>query len=467
MKRKQVRNVILSITVPLALIALIYIFISLYYMNHFYNGTWINGVNFSHKTVDEAMDQLMEYKSSYTLRLVESNGDQELIKGSDIDYAETFDGIRQIKEEQGMWKWIFAFTSVNFYTVGSSTSYDEAKLRDVIAGLECVNSPDVTQPQNAYVEFTENGVSVVPERQGTAVDQERLFQAVKHALDSQERRVYMTDEGCYLMPEITVDSPEILEVMSVVDKIRGTVVTYTFGDATEVLDGSVTGSWLRQAEDGGITVDTGRVQAYVQGLASQYDTYGGSRQFVTTYGRTVTVGGGNYGWAIDIEAETEELTRLLLAGESTTREPVYSSTAARRGGNEIGDTYLEISISDQHMWFYKNGQLLVDTNIVTGNPNLGYDTPKGSYKVLTRYPNIVLKGKNYDGSEYESPVDYWIGFKGQGYGVHDASWRGDNQANYGGTIYIGGGSHGCVNTPLSKVKAIYDNITIGTPVLIY
>lgn len=101
MKRKQVRNVILSITVPLALIALIYIFISLYYMNHFYNGTWINGVNFSHKTVDEAMDQLMEYKSSYTLRLVESNGDQELIKGSILIMLKRLTVYVRLKKNRG------------------------------------------------------------------------------------------------------------------------------------------------------------------------------------------------------------------------------------------------------------------------------------------------------------------------------------------------------------------------------
>ena len=64
---------------PLALIALIYLVVSLYYTKRFYNGTWINGVNFSNKTVEEAKESLKEYKESYILRTIEPNGDQEVI----------------------------------------------------------------------------------------------------------------------------------------------------------------------------------------------------------------------------------------------------------------------------------------------------------------------------------------------------------------------------------------------------
>ncbi len=66
------------------------------------------------------------------------------------------------------------------------------------------------------------------------------------------------------------------------------------------------------------------------------------------------------------------------------------------------------------------------------------------------------------GEDYESYVDYWLGFNG-GIGIHDASWRDD----FGGDIYQGNGSHGCVNTPFDKVKTIYEHVEVGTPVYVY
>lgn len=197
---------------------------------------------------------------------------------------------------------------------------------------------------------------------------------------------------------------------------------------------------------------------YVESLAATYDTVGNSREFVTSMGSTVTVQGGNYGWQIDVDAETAALLEILASGESVAREPVYLSAAYKHGGNEIGDTYVEISIENQHMWYYEDGQLLVETDIVTGNPYQGNSTPVGSYKVLNKHTSIILKGE-----DYESFVNYWIGFKGTAYGLHDASWR----SYYGGTIYLGNGSHGCVNTPYTNVQAIYNEVEIGTPVLIY
>ena len=66
------------------------------------------------------------------------------------------------------------------------------------------------------------------------------------------------------------------------------------------------------------------------------------------------------------------------------------------------------------------------------------------------------------GPGYSSFVNYWMGFYG-GCGIHDASWR----SSFGGTIYKGNGSHGCVNTPLEKVKYIYEHTDYGTPVYVY
>ena len=119
-------------------------------------------------------------------------------------------------------------------------------------------------------------------------------------------------------------------------------------------------------------------------------------------------------------------------------------------------TYIEVSIAQQHMWFYENGKLLLDTDVVTGNKDSA-DTPTGTYSIESRAQDTTLTGEGYS-----SFVSYWMGFYG-GYGIHDASWR----SSFGGDIYEGNGSHGCVNTPYEKVKIIYEHTDYGTPVYVY
>ena len=120
-------------------------------------------------------------------------------------------------------------------------------------------------------------------------------------------------------------------------------------------------------------------------------------------------------------------------------------------------TYIEVSIAQQHMWFYKDGKLMLDTDVVTGNADGECDTPTGNFSVESMARDTTLTGPGYS-----SFVNYWMGFYG-GCGIHDASWR----SSFGGDIYRGNGSHGCVNTPYEKVKKIYENVEYGTPVYVY
>ena len=118
--------------------------------------------------------------------------------------------------------------------------------------------------------------------------------------------------------------------------------------------------------------------------------------------------------------------------------------------------YIKVSISEQKLYYYEYEELVLSTPVVTGKNST--PTPTGNYKVLNKARNVTLRGSNYT-----SFVNYWIAFIGHSYGIHDASWR----DTYGGTIYKNNGSHGCVNTPLDKVKQLYDLVEIGTPVYVY
>ena len=142
-----------------------------------------------------------------------------------------------------------------------------------------------------------------------------------------------------------------------------------------------------------------------------------------------------------------------ITGTSHTKEINVSNKIY---GVATGSTYVEVNISAQRMWLYKNGKCIVDTPVVTGT-RYSMDTPKGYFDIYSRARNTVLTGPGY-----ASPVDYWMAFSG-GCGIHDASWR----SSFGGNIYTYNGSHGCINTPYNAVRTIYNNTTYGTPVIVY
>ncbi|MFA9378073.1 MAG: L,D-transpeptidase family protein [Lachnotalea sp.] len=234
-------------------------------------------------------------------------------------------------------------------------------------------------------------------------------------------------------------------------------VEYNFINSKEIVDKDLISKWLIFDEEK-VVLDEEKVGEYVEGLAQKYDTVGKERTFVNSHGKSVTVAGGPYGWNIDCQKETKELIDIINQGISVTdREPEYKQKAKTRGINDIGNTYVEVNMSEQKMWFYKEGELIVSTDIVTGNTTRGNGTPTAVGYIYNKVRNINLVGTGY-----VAFVHYWMKVNGS-IGIHDASWR----KNFGGTIYTTNGSHGCINTPYDNVKTIYENIEVGTPVVIF
>lgn len=126
-------------------------------------------------------------------------------------------------------------------------------------------------------------------------------------------------------------------------------------------------------------------------------------------------------------------------------------------GVDVGDTYIDVNIAEQHMWLYVDGELITDCDVVTGNYGTN-DTPKGVHTIWQRQSPATLVG-----ADYRTPVDYWLAFTYSGCGIHDATWR----SSFGGSIYMGNGSHGCVNTPYDDVRIIYNNVSLGTYVVVH
>ena len=146
-------------------------------------------------------------------------------------------------------------------------------------------------------------------------------------------------------------------------------------------------------------------------------------------------------------------------------DPVYEREGFERydDGSDLKDTYVEVDLSRQHLWYYQNGQLMLSTPVVTGDvANKGF-TNIGVGSILSKETNKDLKGTNFDGSNYSVPVKYWMPIGWDGEGLHDASWRSTFGANY----YLYSGSNGCVNMPKDQAEKLFSLVKMNTPVVVY
>ena len=122
-------------------------------------------------------------------------------------------------------------------------------------------------------------------------------------------------------------------------------------------------------------------------------------------------------------------------------------------------SYVEVSIGAQHLWFYKDYQLLYETDVVTGCIAKNTPTQTGIFPIAYKEsPATLIPSNETNGT----PVKYWMPFY-DGQGLHDANWR----SAFGGNIYQTSGSHGCVNMPYPAAEFIFNNADTGTPVVLY
>lgn len=464
--RKKSRKVLFGIAGGIAACLLLgYVSLAVYYHDRFYPGTVINDNSFGGKKVEDVKEILKKSSKDYVLTIKEKEDKTELISGEAIKLQYKDDReLDEVKEKQNSWLWPIQIFQDKIYMVSMEHSYDEASFTQAVNQLACMQDANMTPPQDARLEDDDTAYQIVPEVEGTALDKEKTTEVIKKAVDERRTEVSLTDEDCYLKPTVLQSDEELAKEAEKLNKITATQITVNFGNGTETVTRDMLKSWLVKGEDGTYTFDVNLVKPVVIGWSEKYNTYGKPRDFKTSGGGTVRLTTGDYGWRVWQDKTTDALIAALNAGQSGELEPTWLYKGQTHEGNDINGTYVEISIDQQRMWFYKNGTCLVDTPVVTGNPNKGHGTPKGGvWRLKDKASPFTLVGKKPDGSiDYEEPVNYWMPFNG-GVGIHDLTKR----SSFGGDIYLTNGSHGCINTPLDNVRTIYENIEVNTPIVVY
>lgn len=436
---------------------------SVYCSSHFSKGTIINEIDASGLTMEELESRMREYVLTVRERTGEGGYITETITGDQIGVTvSNTDELNGILKQQNILKAISSYIKgeQQVYTVENLYAYVDSALMTAILKLRGFQESFVTGPENAHIsEYDpQTGYRIVPEIRGNVLNQTKTIQTVETAVDALLTEIDLEKAGCYEEPSVYADDAKLTERLAQMKQYTDLRIVYHFGQQEEVIDGSVLSGWLLVDEETNkVSVSEEKIDDFVVMLRKKYDTIFRSREFQTSYGKTITIEGGDYGWWMNYSQEQEQLKEMIRNGESGERIPVYYQTAAVYGSQDYGNTYIEINLTAQHLFLYVNGEKKMESEFVSGNAARGFDTPAGIYGITYKEQDAMLVGENY-----ETPVSYWMPFNGN-IGLHDAIWR----DSFGADIYKKSGSHGCVNMPYLKAKELYGEIAKGTPVICY
>ena len=402
--------------------------VSYYYTNHFFEGTTINGINSSNKTAYEVEQEIASKMADYSIEIKARDQEAQTITGSDIDYRYISSGeILNLLKEQKPYEWVKGFFEKTTYTAKEETAFDKTKLENEVKSLNCAQKENQVAPENAYVSFNNSEFTIVPETAGSELKVKEAYQMISEAISSDDAEVDLgSNPDAYVTADITSDSADLQATVDAYNNFAKASITYTFGDETVTLDGNTIKDWLQFDEKGQLIQDDA---------------------------------------SFNQDGEVAQLTQEIQSGTQTTREPVYSMRANSYGVNDLGNTYIEVDLTEQYMWYYQDGNVIFESDIVSG---LASDperkTPPGIFTLYYKKSPDVLRGtKKADGTySYEQPVTYWMPFNG-GIGFHDADW----QPYFGGDRYLTGGSHGCINMPPDKAGELYNIIQYNVPIICF
>ncbi|WP_246597575.1 L,D-transpeptidase family protein [Faecalicatena faecalis] len=285
-----------------------------------------------------------------------------------------------------------------------------------------------------------------------------------------DSKINLEKEKCYAIPAFTSDSDLVRQACSQMNQYCEASITYPMNEPV-VVDKALISKWLKVDDKMNVMFHDDAVRQWLSEFGDQYDTVGTTRTFTTPTGKSTSVSGGTYGWSIDEDTEFEKLKSSIQNKEVVTREPAYyiGGVAASHAMPDWGNTYVDVDLSEQHMWYLKDGAIVLETDVITGEPIPEKITPEGTFSIQDKKQNEVLVG-SIDPStgkpSYETQVSYWMRITWDtGVGLHDATW----QSSFGGTLnqIPDVGSHGCINMPIDQAAALYHMIEVGTPVVVH
>lgn len=403
----------------------------------------VGGVDLTGLTAEEAAAALNEAAAAYKLSLTVNSKPlsftaEELgLKLDDAALASLLDAVANGTEGSDA-----VFT------------YDRDALKSLLKGA--LN----TAPKNATVSYdsSKGKFVAVGGSNGTEYDVDAALDTAAAAIANLTASAEVEVKTTSVAPELTASSDKVKTAVNTANGYLNISLTYTYtpdggSAAKESMGVSTIASFIKVSEKMEVSVSKSAIESYCATMGDRHNGADYKGAFKTTNGGTTGQTVTYYGQRVNQSALADDIYTCVTKGTSGTRTAPYSA----KSDKPYGGSYVEIDLSAQKLWLYKNGERIITTSFVSGSVAEGHRTPTGVYSIYAKQTDRYLTG-----ADYRSFVHYWMPFLG-GYGLHDASWR----SSFGGDIYLYNGSHGCVNLPSSAAKTIYNNISVGTKVILY
>lgn len=438
----------------------------------------VNGVDISGMSEAEIEEAFNEFAQDYSLSVLIDGKEVGVIEGKNIDlkYNSECDLEEHLNSETEKEKANsvledateeYSTEEINKDTEDSENNilieniwvYNEEKLdtqvKTIVAGL---GGAELTSDLVNIEYSAELGYSLSVSEDRKFIDTEAVITEIKLALEDSAESVELDNDKIYFSDNnALIEGDERLKkTVETLNLYAGSVLNYDFNGQLMVIDKAKTNSWFYLDQDFNVNVDEDAVQIYANKLAEDFTDYSGTLPFLTSYGTTV-----NFRTASSKQVDMDTLFSYLVEdvkkGTTVSRTIPYVDTGLANVDSTFGGTYVEINLTKQHLFFYYQGNLIVDCDIVSGSVDKGYATPGGIFTLRYKKQNATLNG-----ADYSTPVDYWMPFNG-GIGMHDANWR----TEFGGSIYLTDGSHGCINMPTEAVAKVFEYAYPGMYVIVY
>lgn len=425
----------------------------------FDKGTSVNKVDVSGLTVKEAEKKYDD--SIKNMKIVFKFGAYEYYsKVSDICTYKT-DKIKNLYGEFSKfnYKYINKCKSKNYADVKYTMKDKQSK--GYVAGTLQVED---TKPENAKIKYNKEKGKYEIEKEiiGNTFNYNDLVNKVESKLnenDNYSKSLTIDISELGIQPEITSDNERLNKAVEKANKFLDKKVTVKVKGKKKgvTIDCSKYKKYCK-VRGTKVNVSYGFLSNIVDELAIKYNTIGTTRKFKTHRGKTIKIGGGIFGWQVNKDETVKDIEKTIKSDRDNCNI-TWTQEGNGWGNNEIGKTYIEISLGEQHLYYFRNGKLKLDSSIVSGLASSAERrTNTGVGMVYGKRDHGYLRG-----SSWNTFVNWFMPFNYNGQGMHDATWR----SSFGGSIYKYSGSHGCVNMPLDKAGKLYKMVNNGVPVIVY
>lgn len=472
-RKKQYKKAGIVAGSVIGVLLIIYLIGVAFFSFHFMPHTTLAGKDVSLQSVDDLASELNDTVANFSAS-VSGDGVDLSFSGEDIGLSiDSHAFVSGAHGSENPWTWPVGLFQEHSYDTSFGATVDQDRISDLLSEPIASVNANGTDPTDAKVAYdaSTGAFAVVPETYGTSIDEDACVAYVVSALQNLESDIVL-DNSCLKQPAKKSDDPTLATGVENANKLLAGDIQLTFnGTEAATVTNEMIGNWVVVADDGSASLDENAVSTWATNeLAPKLNTVGTTRTYTRPDGAQISVSGGTYGWAIDAGALAKALADQIKQGSNAALEIPTQQTAATwsgQGAQDWGNTFIDLSIGEQYVRFYKDGQLVWESACVTGNTSQGYYTPTGVYAVNSnKGTDQTLIGFDQDGDgepDYKSHVNYWIPFIDNAIAFHDADWRG----SFGGDIYTYNGSHGCVNLPYDKAQSLYDIADVGTTVVVH